>query len=778
MFKNLKTKIYSLSVLFFFLGYPLIYAQQTYTLSGIVAEAETGETLVGASVKITGTKQSGTTTNAYGFYSITLPSGAYEVTVSYIGYKTVSEKLNISANQKLNIKLQSSTQLQEVVVNAERRNENVTNPQMGVEKLNVKDIKNIPVLFGERDVLKTIQLLPGISNAGEGNSGFYVRGGATDHNLILLDEAPVYNASHLLGFFSTFNSDAIKDATIYKGGMPAQYGGRLASVLDIRMNDGNKNDYTFEGGIGLISSKLKVEGPIKKEKSSFMISGRRTYADMFLAFSPDTSLRGNKLYFYDLNAKTNFILNDKNTIFISGYFGRDNLALKNAFGFNWGNATATLRWNRIFSNRLFGNTSFIYSNYDYAIESMLESNDFKVSSIIRDFNLKQDFQYSLNNHNLKFGANIIHHSIDPGKITASGSSSVNNSKIENRKGLEGAAYISDDWKASEKITLAYGLRLSYFAMLGAGTFNTYDEDGNITDTRTYKSGEVVKSYLNLEPRLSASFQLSDDKSIKTSYTRNTQNLHLMSNSTTTYPTDIYIMSSNNTRPEIADQVAMGYFNNFDNNNYEFSAEVYYKWMQNQIEYRTGTDLRGNANVEADLLYGDGRAYGIELFLKKKFGDFNGWIGYTLSKTERQFDEIDNGHWFNAKQDRTHDISVVGIYKANSRWTFSSAFVFNTGNAISYPAGKYLVGNNTLFYYTERNGYRTPSYHRLDLSATLEGKVRKRYQSSWSFGIYNVYNRKNAYSISFRENEDNPNITEVVKNSLFGVIPSVTWNFKF
>ncbi|RRN77056.1 hypothetical protein EIM50_21540, partial [Pseudoxanthomonas sp. SGD-10] len=385
MFKHNKLSLLLLFI--FFANLSISYAQQTYTVSGIVSDAETGETLVGASVRIIGDRQSGTTTNPYGFYSITLPSGSYEIIVSYIGYKAFSEKLNIAADQKLNIKLQSATQLQEVVVSAERRNENVTNPQMGVEKLNVKDIKNIPVLFGERDVLKTLQLLPGVSNAGEGNSGFYVRGGATDHNLILLDEAPVYNASHLLGFFSTFNSDAIKDATIYKGGMPAQYGGRLASVLDIRMNDGNKKDYTFEGGIGLISSKLKVEGPIKKEKSSFMLSGRRTYADMFLAFSPDTSLRGNKLYFYDLNAKTNFILNDKNTIFISGYFGRDNLALKNAFGFNWGNATATLRWNRIFSNRLFGNTSFIYSNYDYAIESMLESNDFKVSSIIRDFNL-------------------------------------------------------------------------------------------------------------------------------------------------------------------------------------------------------------------------------------------------------------------------------------------------------------------------------------------------------------------------------------------------------
>ncbi|WP_353136415.1 TonB-dependent receptor [Pseudopedobacter sp.] len=779
MFRILTIKKTHLFLFYSFLfSTSVVRAQQAYTISGIITDKETGETLVGATVKLVGTKQVGTVSNPYGFYSISVPKGNYEIIISYIGYTSVNQQILIDKDIKSNFQLISSTQLQEVVVNAEKRNENIANPQMGIEKLNVKDIKNIPVLFGERDILKTIQLLPGISSAGEGNSGFYVRGGATDHNLILLDEAPVYNASHLLGFFSTFNSDAVKDVTVYKGGMPAQYGGRLASVLDIRMNDGNKNDYTVEGGIGLISSKVKLEGPISKGKSSFMLSGRRTYADMFLALSPDSTMHGNKLYFYDFNAKTNFILNDRNTIFVSGYFGRDKLYVKNAFGFDWGNATATLRWNHIYSNRLFGNTSFIYSNYDYRIESLMESNDFKVASVIRNFNLKQDFQYSLNNHNLKFGLNVIRHTIDPGKITSSASSSINESKIENRKGLESAVYVSDEWKASDKFTFAYGLRLSSFMMLGKGTFNTYDEDGDIVESKYYGNNEVVKSYLNLEPRVSASFQLDEDKSIKTSFTRNTQNLHLMSNSTTTSPTDIYIMSSNNTRPEIADQIALGYFNNFSNNNYEFSAELYHKWMQNQIDYKTGTDLRGNENVEADLLYGEGRAYGLELFLKKKYGKFNGWIGYTLSKTERKFDGIDNGRWFNAKQDRTHDISIVGIYQASERWVLSSAFVYNTGNAISFPEGKYQIGDNTVFYYAERNGYRTPSYHRLDVSATLEGKQKKNYQSSWSFGIYNLYNRKNAYSIDFKEKENDPTRTEIVKTSLFGIIPSVTWNFKF
>jgi hypothetical protein len=753
-------------------------AQKIYSLNGVITDAQTGETLIGASVKLSGIKQAGTTTNAYGYFSISLPQGTYDLAITYVGYKPIIRKIDLNTNLKLDFSLEPAAQLEEIVVSSVKRNDNVTNPQMGVEKLDVKDIKSIPVLFGERDILKTLQLLPGIKPAGDGNSGFYVRGGAIDQNLILLDEAPVYNASHLLGFFSTFNSDAIKDVTVYKGGMPAQYGGRLSSVLDIRMNDGNKNNFTAEGGIGLISSRLKVEGPIQKEKSSFMISGRRTYADAFLAFAPDTSLRGNTLFFYDLNAKTNFKLNDKNTLYLSGYFGRDKLGLNQAFGFDWGNTTATLRWSHIFSNRLFSNTSFIYSNYDYVIENQLEGNDFKVSSIIRDFNLKQDFQYALNNHDIRFGINAIHHTIEPGRITASENSSVNPAMVENRRGIETAIYVSDEWKASDNFNLAYGLRLSSFALLGAGNFKEYDSDGNEINSTFYSAGEVVQSYLNLEPRLSASYQFNETKSVKGSYTRNTQNLHLMSNSTATSPTDIYILSSNNTRPEIADQVALGYFSNFKDNTYEFSAEVYYKWMQNQIEYRNGTDLRGNQNVEADLLYGDGRAYGIELFLKKRFGDFNGWIGYTLSKTERQFDQINNGKWFNAFQDRTHDISLVGIYKASKRWTLSSTFVYNTGNAITVPEGKYQLGGTTVFYYSERNAYRAPDYHRLDFSATLEGKPGKKYQSSWSFGIYNVYNRKNVFSLSYEENPNNPAQTQIVKTALFGIIPSVTWNFKF
>ncbi len=756
-----------------------VYGQKNFSVSGIVKNKATGETLIGASVKIVGTSQMGTSTNSYGFYSLSVPEGTYKFEVSYVGYGPLTKDIIVKSTIKEDFNLEESNTLNEVVISTVRRNENVIKAQMGVEKLNVKDIQNVPVLFGEKDILKTLQLLPGIKSAGEGNSGFYVRGGATDQNLILLDEAPVYNASHLLGFFSTFNSDAIKDATVYKGGMPAQYGGRLSSVLDIRMNDGNKKEMTYEGGIGLISSRLKVEGPFKKDKSSFMVSGRRTYADSFLAFAPDTSIRGSVLYFYDLNAKANYQIDEKNVIYLSGYFGRDKLGLSNTFGFNWGNATGTLRWNHLYSNRLFSNTSLIMSKYDYTIENLLKGNEFSVNSSIKDFNLKQDFSFALNNkHELKFGFDAIHHTIAPGQITSPSTSSVNPIKIETRKGIELAAYFSDQYNVSDHFKLVYGLRLSSFSVLGGGNFKTYDVDGVATNTTFYKAGSFVKTYVNLEPRVSASLQLDETKSIKAAYTRNVQNLHLMSNSTATSPTDLYIMNSLNTKPELSDQYSLGYFNNYKNNSFEFSTEVYYKPMMNQIEYRNGTDLRGNQNVEADLIYGKGRAYGIELFIKKKYGKLNGWIGYTLSKTERQFTLINNGNWFTARQDRPHDLSVVGIYKPGKRWVFASTFIYSTGNAVTFPLAKYTLDGRTIFYYGERNANRTPDYHRLDISATLEAKPNKKFKSSWNFGIYNVYNRMNPFSIEFRNNPDNRSQTQAVQTSLFGIIPSATWNFKF
>ena len=769
-----------LLVIIFFLLYTINgNAQDNYSVNGVVKDSLSGETLIGVTIKFTGKTQSGTSSNAYGFFSYKLSPGDYELSISYIGYRSIIKSISINSDTRMDLVLIPENTLEEIVITSEKRNDNVVNAQMGIDKINLNEIRNVPVLFGERDVLKTLQLLPGIKSAGEGNSGFYVRGGSTDQNLILLDEAPVYNASHLLGFFSTFNSDAIKDVSVFKGGMPAQYGGRLSSVLDIRMNDGNKKEYTAEGGIGLISSRLKVEGPFVKDKSSFMISGRRTYADAFLALSKDSSISNNTLYFYDINAKVNYQINEKNTLYLSGYFGRDELGLDQAFGFDWGNATATLRWNHLYNNRLFSNTSLIYSNYNYVIESFLEENNFKVNSSIRDLNLKQDFQLALNNnHNLRFGLDLIHHTISPGNITSSATSSVNEVTIEKRKGTEMATYLSDEWEVNDKINIIYGIRASAFFLLGPGNFYTYDQEGNTRSTKISPTGDIVKGYFNLEPRISASYQINNLSSLKGSYTRNTQNLHLMSNSTASSPTDLYIMSSNNVRPEIADQLAIGYFRNFNEDKYEFSTELYFKQMQRQIEYRSGTDLRGNRNVEADLLYGDGRAYGIELFLKKRFGKLNGWIGYTLSKTERKFNDISKGNWFFAKQDRTHDLSLVGIYKAGARWTFSSTFVYNTGNAVTFPAGKYQLNNKTVFYYSERNADRMPDYHRLDFSATREGKPGKKLQSSWSFGIYNLYNRKNAYSIDFRDATDDASKTQAIQTTLFGIIPSITWNFKF
>ncbi|WP_219223431.1 TonB-dependent receptor [Pedobacter antarcticus] len=757
------------------------FAQKRYTLSGVIKDEVTGETLIGATVRIKELPQSGSSTNNYGFYSLSAPEGKYTLLFTYVGYETISRTVSLNQNQSINVSILAKGNLQEVVITANKANsDQVKSPQMGLEKLNMAQINNVPVIMGEKDILKTISLMPGIKASSEGNTGFYVRGGGSDQNLILLDEATVYNASHLFGFFSTFNSDAIKDVSIYKGGMPAQYGGRLSSVLDIKMNEGNSKDFTVQGGIGLIASRLKVEGPIVKDKGSFMVSARRTYVDAFLKLSSDTAIKNSSLYFYDINVKANYHFNDKNAIYISGYFGKDVLGLKNIFGTNWGNATGTIRFNHLFSNRLFSNTSLIYSNYNYTIQNFQNDQGFKAVSKITDLNLKQDFQYSLNdNHLVKFGVNVLHHTISPGSINSDGSSSYNNVKTELRYGFENAAYISDEWKVSDKLSVLYGVRLNGMFLTGPGTFKSYDLKGEVLSSSTYKSNQLVKSYFNLEPRLSASYQLNEQSSVKASYNRNTQNVHLLSNSTSSTPTDLYVISSKNIKPEIADQVSAGYFRNFKDNAFEFSAEVYYKALQNQIDYKDGAQLIVNQDVEAELTYGSGRAYGIELFLKKKYGRFNGWVGYTLSKTERKFDAINGGKYFSARQDRTHDLSLVGIYTLNKRWTFSGTFVYATGNAVTYPTGKYNIGGLTTYSYSARNSYRQPATHRLDLGATLEGKENKKFSSSWTFSIYNVYSRRDPFSITFRDSKTDPTKTEAVQTSIFATpIPSVTWNFKF
>ncbi|PJJ83563.1 TonB-dependent receptor [Mucilaginibacter auburnensis] len=757
------------------------FAQKNFVVSGTIKDSATGETLIGATVRLVELKQSGGVTNSYGFYSLTAPQGNYTLAVSFVGYNTITQPVQLTANMQANISLTANNTLTEVSINARSGHEadNIESPQMGLMRLDVKQLDNIPVIFGEKDVLKTIQLLPGIKSTGDGNTGFYVRGGGSDQNLILLDEAIVYNASHLFGFFSTFNTDAIKDVSMYKGGMPAQYGGRMSSVLDIKMLEGNDKTFSVQGGIGLIASRLKVEGPLVKNKGSFMVSARRTYADTFLKLSSDSTTRNASLYFYDINAKANYRFDDKNALFVSGYFGKDVLGLKNNFETNWGNQTATVRFNHIFNSKLFLNTSLIYSNYSYVIQSYNANRDFRITSKIRDFNLKEDFQYFISDrHTLSFGVNAVRHSIAPGEISSSGTSSINNRTIQNRFGIEASAYISDEWKPAERLSIIVGTRLSWFSLIGPGKINTYNDNGTIVATNNYTSGQIIKTYFNPEPRVSMNYKLTELSSVKASYNRNTQNIHLLANSTASTPTDLYVMSSNNIKPGISDQFSIGYFRNQADNTYEFSAEAYYKGMQNLIDYRDGSQLVGNEDVESQLVYGKGRAYGIELFAKKRTGRLTGWIGYTLSKTERKFDAINKGQYFPATYDRTHDISIVAIFKASKRVTVSSTFVYGTGNAVTYPQGKYQVGGITTFYYPLRNADRMPAYHRLDLGVTLDGREHKRFHSSWTFGLYNAYNQKNPYTITFRDNEKDPSRTEAVKTSLFGIVPSVTYNFKF
>jgi CarboxypepD_reg-like domain/TonB-dependent Receptor Plug Domain len=753
-------------------------AQQKFSISGSIKDITSGEELIGAAVLVKEIPGTGVVANAYGFYSIELPTGEYTIRFQYTGYELKEQKIKLDKNLKLNVEMKpKSSELKEVEISAEKPDESLSRVNMGVEKLSAKEIKMIPVLFGEADLLKTLQLLPGVKSAGEGNTGFFVRGGSADQNLILLDEAPVYNASHLLGFFSVFNSDAVKEATLYKGTMPTEFGGRIASVLDVKMNEGNQKKLNVLGGVGLIASRLTVEAPIVKDKSSFIVSGRRTYADMFLKLSADTNLRKSTLYFYDLNAKLNYKISDKDRIFISGYFGRDNFGFSDQFRFDWGNATGTIRWNHLFSDKLFSNTSLIYSDYNYKIKLSASDFDVEIGSTIRDWNLKQDYQYYQNNKStIKFGWNSIYHTFMPGEVN--GVDFLNNLTNDRRYAWENAAYVSHQYQFNKKLSIDYGLRLSAFSYIGPGAVYEFDTDGNITSERQAANGEFIQNYFNPEPRFSINYRIDSLQSIKGGYSRTVQNLHLLSNTTSGNPTDIWIPSSNNVKPELGDQYSAGYFRNLKNNKFEFSAETYYKWMANQIDYRNGAELILNQEVEGELVYGTGRAYGLELLVRKKAGKFTGWIGYTLSRTERKFDEIDNGNYFAARQDRTHDLTVVAMYELNNKWALSANFVYYTGNAVTFPSGKYEMDGQVINYYSERNGYRMPAYHRLDLGATYYRKRTDTYESSWSFSLYNAYGRENAYTISFRESDTNPGQTEAVQLSLFRWIPSITYNFHF
>ena len=772
-------RLINLPLIFMLVMTSFVLGQDKFTVSGTISEASSGEGMIGAKVRVLDLQGVGAMTNEYGFYSVTLPSGTYKLEFSNFGFTSIVESIVLNSNLTINKELvEEVNEIEEVVITSKRVDENVKSAQTGVDNLDMKQIAKVPVIFGEKDIIKTMQLRPGIKSGGDGSSGFFVRGGGADQNLILLDEAPVYNASHLLGFFSTFNSDAIKNATIYKGTAPAQYGGRLSSVLDIRMNEGSTKKYGVSGGLGLISSRLNIEGPIVKDKGSFLITGRRTYVDMFLKLSSKENLRSSSLFFYDLNTKINYKVSEKDRIYLSGYFGRDKLGVA-SFGLTWGNVTGTARWNRIINSKLFSNTSFIASNYIYQIGIKSNGSEISINSTLQDYNLKQEFQYYPNSRSIiRFGVNSIHHSIIPGQIEAGEGSGANTILPPPKLSWENAAFVSNELIVTEKLSFIYGLRATAFSLLGnGGKYFTYNQDGSLKATDTYSQNKIITTYYNLEPRFNTSYVYSKSASIKAGYARNVQNVHLIANTTGDNPTDIWIPSSVNIKPELSDIVSIGWFKNFKNNSYEFSTETYYKASQNQIDYRDGANTLANDLLEGELLFGDGRAYGVEMYLKKNKGNFTGWVSYTLSKTERKIDGINNSEWYNARQDRTHDLSIVGIYDITKKLSVSATFVYYTGSAITLPSGKYYLNNQVQWLYTERNGGRMPDYHRLDFGLTWMRKQTEKYESSWNFSVFNAYARENAFSLSFRENADKTG-TEVVQTSLFKMIPSVTYNFKF
>lgn len=766
-----------LALLFTLLGLHLF--AQSSTISGTVKDGENGEDLFEALIIVKELSNTGAKTNAYGFYSLTLPNGNYTLIVRAPGYDHKEIEVELTASKRMDFELfvpSAVKEIQEVEITATKENDNITKSGMAVTTLTPKDIETIPVIFGEKDIVKTLQLTPGVKSAGEGNAGFYVRGGGADQNLVLIDEAPVYNASHLLGFFSVFNSDAIKDVSLYKSGIPAEYGGRASSVMDVKMKEGNNKKFGVSGGLGLISSRLAVEGPIVKDKGSFIVSGRRSYLDLFLKASKDQDLKNTKLYFYDLNLKANYKITDRDRIFLSGYFGRDNLSFSDIFGFTWGNATGTLRWNRIINEKLFSNTSVIFSNFNYSFDIGADNEKFGVSASIQDWNVKQDFNYYANrNNSLKFGFNAIYHTFKPGELKST-VSAFNTLKVADQYALEFGVYAQNDQKIGDWFSIMYGVRYSGFNYMGKGKAYEYDEDGVKTNETAYKDFETIKYHHFLEPRVSMSFILSDKNSIKLAYNRNSQFLHQLSNSTTGSPTDIWVPSTNNVKPQLADQVALGYYRNFADNTYALTTEIYYKHLSNQIDYRNGANLFLNEEIEGGLVYGKGRTYGLEVQFEKRKGKFTGWISYTLARSMRQFDAINGGKEFSARQDRIHDIAIVAMYRVSKKIALSSNFIYYTGDAVTFPSGKYEVNGTIVPYYTERNGYRMPNYHRLDLGMTVYFKERPKFEHNLNISIYNVYARENAYTIRFEEDQDNPGKTKAIQTSLFRIVPSITYNF--
>jgi len=776
----------------------MIFSQENSTLSGTVYDDYNNETLIGVSIYFP-ELNSGATTNEYGFYSITVPKGDYTIQVSYLGYSTLLETIELLEKKSKNFHLkEASESLNEIFIESDIEKLNLKTPQMSVNNLTSSTIKEIPVVLGEADIIKSLILLPGVTSAGEGASGFNVRGGAADQNLILLDEAIVFNSSHLFGFFSVFNPDVIKNVKLYKGGIPAKYGGRLSSVLDIYQKEGNSKDFNVTGGIGLVSSRLLIEGPIKKEKSSFLIGGRSSYAHLFLPLFDND----NKAYFYDLNSKINYRFNDSNNVFLSTYFGKDVFGINDNFVNNYGNTVVNLRWNHLFTDKLFSNLSVIYSDYFYGL--ILDFVGFEWDSGITNFNLKYDFNHYVSEKvKLNYGINNIYIKFNPGEIKPNREDSgIMAEKLIDKYANEFAAYIDAEHKISDDFRLQYGVRFSNFTRLGQDELNTYANDEAViyntkfkkyesaaaTGTENFKRSDVISSFNNFEPRVSMSYTLNDNTSIKASYNRMVQYLHLLSNTASPTPLDVWAPSGKYIKPQLLDQYALGYFKSFKNGKYTLETEAFYKDIQNRIDYINGANLVANNEIETIILNGKARAYGLELLLKKNEGDFQGWIAYTLSRSEQLTagrtaiePGINNGEWYSTPFDKTHDFSINASYQLNEKWKFNSNFVFQTGQPANYPVGQYEVQglNVPIFDNNRRNADRLPTYHRLDISATLtpDKNKNRKWQGEWVFGIYNLYGRQNAASLAFRQNQETFR-NEAIQTSIFGIVPSVTYNFKF
>lgn len=762
-----------------------IYAQDKVTISGYIKDKSSGETLIGASIFVKNIK-TGAYSNAYGFFSITLPVGKHDFQISYVGYETLEKSLEINKNISLDFELESSSLgVEEVVVTAEKEDENIKSLEMSSIAVNTEVIKKMPALLGEVDVIRSIQLLPGVSTVGEGATGFNVRGGGIDQNLVLLDEAPVYNSSHLFGFFSVFNPDAVKDVKLIKGGIGSEYGGRLSSILDVRLKEGNDRKYNIDGGVGAIFSRFAFEGPIIDDKVSFLVAGRRSYIDVLAKPFLSDDLSNSDFYFYDLTAKANWKIDSRNTVFLSGYFGRD--VFGSGFIFNWGSQTGTIRWNHLFSDKLFSNLTYYFSNYDYVLGFGDDDLDrFDWNSNVVTQSIKNDFNYYHSPSSLwNFGLEAIYYDFEPGNAVGISNGIRVPISLDHRFAGQLSAYIGNELELSEDLSIKYGLRGSYFAYLGPGKYYEYGDTTigvakplrNVYEADDF---EVVEDYFNLEPRFSMNYILSENNSFKISYNRMVQYLHLVSNTAAATPLDLWTPSTNNLKPQIADQIAFGYFQNFEKNLYETSVEVFYKDLQNQIDYRDGADVLLNEYLESDFLFGDGRAYGAEFYVKKTKGKFNGWISYTLSRSERKIEGINNFDWYPARFDRTHNLSIVAFYQLNDKWQLSSNFTLTSGTPATYPTngfffqGQYIPQNAN----NERNANRIPTYHRLDLSVTYKpfNEPNDWWKGEWVFAIYNVYNRRNPYSVFPQVNDGVP---QAIRLSIIGsIVPSITYNFNF